>query len=159
MRTLFIDTATKTVAYLRVSTTRQNVQGRRLAILEYARSRHSVLINEFVEATASAATSPKRRRLDDLMSTLESGDRLVVSELLSRLGRLLGQTVAMLDTLAREGIAFFAIKEQRSPASPDQPYIASPAPGVYSPVLSRHFHMNLTITPKGMIIANPTSRS
>ena len=91
----------KTVAYLRVSTTRQDVQGQRLAILEYAR-RHSLQIDEFIEATASAVTSLKRRRL---------GDRLVVSEL-SRLGRSLGQIVAMLDTLAREGIAFIAIKEQ-----------------------------------------------
>ena len=100
----------KTVAYLRVSTTRQDVQGQRLAILEYAR-RHSLRIDEFIEATASARTSAKRRRLDDLMGTLEPGDRLVVSEL-SRLGRSLGQIVAMLDTLAREGIAFVAIKEQ-----------------------------------------------
>ena len=45
------------------------------------------------------------------MGALESGDRLVVSEL-SRLGRSLGQIVAILDTLAREGIAFTAIKEQ-----------------------------------------------
>ena len=100
----------KTVAYLRVSTTRQDVQGQRLAILEYAR-KHHLLIDEFVEATASAVTSPKRQRLDDLMGVLESGDRLVVSEL-SRLGRSLGQIVAMLDTLARESVAFIAIKEQ-----------------------------------------------
>ena len=100
----------QTVAYLRVSTTRQDVQGQRLAVLEYAR-KHHLQIDEFVEATASAVTSPKRRRLDDLMGVLESGDRLVVSEL-SRLGRSLGQIVAMLDTLAREGIAFIAIKEQ-----------------------------------------------
>ena len=100
----------KTVLYLRVSTTRQDVQGQRLAILEYAR-RHSIQIDEFVEATASTRTSPKRRRLDDLMSALEPGDRLIVSEL-SRLGRSLGQIVGMLDTLARESIAFIAIKEQ-----------------------------------------------
>ena len=100
----------KTVAYLRVSTTRQDVQGQRLAILEYARKR-GLQIDDFIEATASARTSPKRRRLDDLMSALKPGDRLVVSEL-SRLGRSLGQIVAMLDTLAREGIAFIAIKEQ-----------------------------------------------
>ena len=45
------------------------------------------------------------------MSVLEPGDRLVVSEL-SRLGRSLGQIVAMLDVLAKEGIAIVAIKEQ-----------------------------------------------
>ena len=60
----------ETVAYLRVSTSRQDVQGQRLAILEYAR-RHSLQIDEFVEATASAVTSPKRRGLGDLMSVAD----------------------------------------------------------------------------------------
>ena len=50
----------KTLACLRVSTIRQDVQGQRLAILEYAR-KHNLRIDEFVEATASAVTSPKRR--------------------------------------------------------------------------------------------------
>ena len=109
----------KTPANLRVSTTRQDVQGQRLAILEYAR-KHNLQIDEFVEATASAVPSPKRRRLDDLMNVLEVGDCLVVS-VLSRLGRSLGQVVAMLDTLAREGVAFIAIKEQiRIEGKPDE---------------------------------------
>ena len=81
------------------------MQGRRLAILEHAR-RHGAQIDEFVEASARA--SPKPRRRADLMSTLKPGNRLVVNDL-SRLGRSLGQTVAMLDILTREGIAFIAI--------------------------------------------------
>ena len=44
------------------------------------------------------------------MSVLQRGDRLVISEL-SRLGRSLGQIVAILDALAKEGIAFVALKE------------------------------------------------
>ena len=40
----------------------------------------------------------------------QRGDRLVVSEL-SRLGRSLGQIVAILDALARAGVAFVAMKE------------------------------------------------
>ena len=75
----------KTLAYLRVSTARQDVQGQRIAILEHAR-RRDMQIDEFVEATASAVTSSKRRCLDDLMNVLEGRARLVVSEL-SRLGR------------------------------------------------------------------------
>ena len=41
---------------------------------------------------------------------LQPGDRLVVSEL-SRLGRSLGQVVAVLDALAKAGVAFVALKE------------------------------------------------
>ena len=99
----------KTVAYLRVSTAQQDVRSQRLAILEYARIQ-GFPIDNFIEATASGQASEKRRRLDELMSVLQRGDRLVVSEL-SRLGRSLGQIVAILDALAKAGVAFVAIKE------------------------------------------------
>ena len=101
--------AVKTVAYLRVSTAQQDVGSQRLAILEYAR-KHDFRIDDFIEATASGQASEKRRRLDELMHVLQRGDRLVVSEL-SRLGRSLGQIVAILDALATAGVAFVAMKE------------------------------------------------
>ena len=69
----------KTVAYLRVSTAQQDLRSQRLAILEYAR-KHDSRIDDFIEATASGQASEKRRRLDELMSVLQRGDRLVVSE-------------------------------------------------------------------------------
>ena len=105
----------KTVAYLRVSTPQQDVSSQRLAILEYAQ-KHDLHIDDFIEATASGQASEKRRRLDELTSALQPGDRLVVSELspvseLSRLGRSLGQVVAVLDALAKAGVAFVALKE------------------------------------------------
>ena len=99
----------KTVAYLRVSTPQQDVSSQRLAILEYAQ-KHDLHIDDFIEATASGQASEKRRRLDELTSALQPGDRLVVSEL-SRLGRSLGQIVAILDALAKAGGAFVALKE------------------------------------------------
>ena len=83
----------RTVAYLRVSTAQQDVRSQRLAILEYARQ-HDVRIDDFIEATASG----------------QACDRLIVSEL-SRLGRSLGQIVAILDALAKAGVAFVALKE------------------------------------------------
>ena len=90
----------KTVAYLRVSTPQQDASSQRLAILEYAR-KHDLHIDDFIEATASGQASEKRRRLDELTNALQPGDRLVVSEL-SRLGRSLGQIVAILRR-ARKG--------------------------------------------------------
>ena len=99
----------RTVAYLRVSTAQQDVRSQRLAILEYARQ-HDFRIDDFIEATASGQASEKRRRLDELLNGLQRGDRLIVSEL-SRLGRSLGQIVAILDALAKAGIAFVALKE------------------------------------------------
>ena len=67
----------KTVAYLRVSTGQQDAGGQRLAILEHAR-RQGFRIDEFIEAIASTRADAKRRRLDQLMGSLEPGDRLVV---------------------------------------------------------------------------------
>ena len=99
----------KTVAYLRVSTPQQDVQSQRLGILEYAR-KSDFRVDEFIEATASGRASDTRRRIDRLMNTLQPGDRLVVSEL-SRLARSLGQIVAILDALAKQGVSFVAIKE------------------------------------------------
>ena len=99
----------KTVAYLRVSTPHQDVHSQRLAILEYAR-KHDLRVDDFIEATASGRASETRRRIDELMSALHPGDRLVVSEL-SRLARSLGQIVAILDALAKQCVCFVAIKE------------------------------------------------
>ena len=101
--------AVKTVSYLRVSTAQQDVHSQRLAILEYAR-KHDFRIDDFIEPTASGQASEKRRRLDELMNVLQFDDRLVVSEL-SRLGRSLGQIIAILDALAKAGVAFVAMKE------------------------------------------------
>ena len=106
---VFHGQAVKTVAYLRVSTAQQDVRRQRLAILEYPR-KHDFRIDDFIKATASGQASEKRRRLDELMNVLQRGDRLVVSEL-SRLGRSLGQIVAILDALATAGVAFVAMKE------------------------------------------------
>ena len=101
--------AVKTVAYLRVSTAQQDVGSQRLAILEYAR-KHDFRIDDFIEVTVAGQASEKRRRLDELMNVLQPGNRLVVSELF-RLGRSLGQIVAILDALAKAGVAFVAMKE------------------------------------------------
>ena len=100
----------KTVAYLRVSTGQQDAGGQRLAILEHAR-RQGFRIDEFIEAIASTRADAKRRRLDQLMGSLEPGDRLVVSEL-SRLGRSLGEVVGLLDAIAKASVTFVAVKEK-----------------------------------------------
>ena len=85
------------------------VRSQRLAILEYART-HDIRIDDFIEATASGQASEKRRRLAELTSVLQRGDRLVVSEF-SRLRRSLGQ---IFDALAKAGVAFVALKESAS---------------------------------------------
>ncbi len=99
----------KTLAYLRVSTDSQDLDAQKLAILDFAQ-REGIVIDAFIEATASAGKTRKARRLDELMDRIDRGDRLVVSEM-SRLGRSLGQVIGIVDTLVKRKIAFIAVKE------------------------------------------------
>ena len=80
-----MDAALKTVAYLRVSTRSQDLANQELAILEFSQKRRFP-IDQFIESRISSRHSPLQRRIDEMLGTLEPGDRLLVSEL-SRLGQ------------------------------------------------------------------------
>ena len=71
--------------------------------------------NAASRSTTSSSPSYRRarvraRRLEELLETLQPGDRLLVGEL-SRLGRSLGQVIHIVDTLVQRQIHFIAIKE------------------------------------------------
>ena len=106
---LFLDAALKTVAYLRVSTRSQDLANQKLAILEFSQKRRFP-IDQFIESRISSRQSPLERRIDEMLGTLEPGDRLLVSEL-SRLGRSLSQVIQIVETLVHRKIRFIAIKE------------------------------------------------
>ena len=99
----------KTIAYLRISTTGQDCDNQRLAILDYAH-RHRMTIDEFVSIQASSRKTLRQRGILELLKRLEPEDILLVSEL-SRLGRSVGQIIQMVDYLTRNRIRFVAIKE------------------------------------------------
>jgi len=99
----------KTIAYLRVSTNVQDLNNQKLAILDFAQ-KEGFGIDEFVEITISSRRNQQRDQLLNTIEGLNKGDRLVVSEL-SRLGRSLGQVIAIVDSLVKRKIQFIAIKE------------------------------------------------
>jgi DNA invertase Pin-like site-specific DNA recombinase len=99
----------KTLAYLRVSKDSQDVTHQRLAVLEFAR-REKREIDDFMELRVSSRRSPKERQLDVLLTRLEPGDTLLVSEL-SRMGRSVGEIITIVDTLMKQHIQVVAIKE------------------------------------------------
>ena len=96
-------------AYLRVSTSSQDLANQKLAILEFSQKRRFP-IDQFIESRISSRKSPLERRIDEMLGTLDPGDRLLVSEL-SRLGRSLSQVIQIVETLVRRKIRFIAIKE------------------------------------------------
>ena len=99
----------KTVAYLRVSTGSQDLATQKLVILDFTQKRRFP-VDEFIASQASSRKSPIKRRIEEMLGTLQSGDRLLVSEL-SRLGRSLGQVLQIVATLIERKIRFIAIKE------------------------------------------------
>lgn len=97
------------VAYLRVSTDKQDLKNQRLEILEYAH-RHDFSIDHFFQVQMSSRKTQKARRIEELLEFLCARDILIVAEI-SRLGRSVGQIVTLLDDLIRQKVRFIAIKE------------------------------------------------
>ncbi|OGT06761.1 MAG: resolvase [Gammaproteobacteria bacterium GWE2_37_16] len=98
-----------TLAYLRVSTDKQDLANQKLAILEYSR-KHKIKITQFIEAQVSSRKSAKERKIDYLLKKLAIGDTVIVSEL-SRLGRSLSQIILLIDEFIKNKIQLIAIKE------------------------------------------------
>lgn len=97
------------IAYLRVSTDKQDISNQRLEILSWA-NREGVQITDWMEREMSSRRSAKERGLEELAGQLAAGDTLVVAEL-SRLGRSLGEVVQTVDKLAAAGVGLVTLKE------------------------------------------------
>lgn len=107
----------KTVAYLRVSTDKQDLNYQKLELLEYAR-RHELHINEFIEVAMSSRQTSKQRRIDELLTQLADSDTLIVTEL-SRLGRSTAEVVALVNKLLQRNIRIIVIKQRLDIAQHD----------------------------------------
>ena len=99
----------RTIAYLRISTEKQDLDNQRLSIMDYAHVKN-IKIDEFLKIQASSKLSESKRMIDTLFEKLQTGDILIVSEL-SRLGRSLGQIIQIIDKLLKNKIKFLALKE------------------------------------------------
>lgn len=99
----------KTVAYLRASTDKQDLNNQKLEILEFARQHH-LRIDEFIGITMSSRMTNKQRRIDELLSKLADSDTLIVTEL-SRLGRSTSEFIALVNELVHRHIRVLIIKQ------------------------------------------------
>jgi hypothetical protein len=54
------------------------LNNQKLEILEYAR-RHDLKVDEFVEIAISSRKTTKQRRIDELMTKIQTADTLMVS--------------------------------------------------------------------------------
>ena len=99
----------KTVAYIRVSTDKQDLANQKLEILEYAR-RNKMTVDEFIEITVSSRKTSKQRRIDELLDKLADSDALIVTEL-SRLGRSTSEVIALVNELVQRNVRTIIIKQ------------------------------------------------
>lgn len=99
----------KTIAYIRVSTDKQDAKNQKLEIYEYAR-RRGIDVDDFVEITMSSRKTTKQRRIDEVVEKLEASDTLIITEL-SRLGRSILEIITLVDTMLKRGIRVIAIKQ------------------------------------------------
>ena len=98
-------------AYVRVSTDKQEAENQKYEILKYANERKLGNV-EFIEETVSGRKSWKERKIGALISELQKGDILIVTEL-SRLGRSMLEIMELLSILLRNGIELHVVKSSQ----------------------------------------------
>lgn len=89
----------KCIAYLRVSTDRQELSNQELEIRRYAET-DEIKIDEFRRIEISSRKSTSQRGIDQLLNDLDTGDTLIVAEL-SRLGRSISEIIRFVDELIK----------------------------------------------------------
>lgn len=101
-------TQPQTVAYLRVSTTDQDVEKNKADILHLANDKDLGRV-DWVEEYASGHVSWRKRKVAQILADLKSGDNLIVSEL-SRLGRSMLECMEILSIATQKQINIYAVK-------------------------------------------------
>lgn len=98
----------RTTAYLRVSTTDQDIEKNKYDILQLANEKGLGKV-KWVEETVSSRISWRKRKIADILDQAQSGDNLIVSEL-SRLGRSMLECMEILSIASQKGIHIYAVK-------------------------------------------------
>lgn len=102
----------RTVAYLRVSTDKQETEKNKAQIRELADSK-GFGMPEWVEETASSRIHWQKRAIGKIVADLGKGDRILVSEM-SRLGRSMMEIMTILNTCLEKEIEVHAVKSDWS---------------------------------------------
>jgi DNA invertase Pin-like site-specific DNA recombinase len=98
----------RTIAYLRVSTSDQDVEKNKADILLLAHRKDLGHVH-FVEETVSGRVPWRQRQLATILEDLRPGDSLVVSEL-SRLGRSMLECMEILAIATQKGLKLHTVK-------------------------------------------------
>lgn len=99
----------KAIAYIRVSSDKQDTQSQKALILEYATKNH-LYIDEILEVVVSSTKTQEKRKITELQNKLQHGDILITAEI-SRLGRGMLEVMNLVLELAQKGVRFVFIRQ------------------------------------------------
>lgn len=99
----------RVVAYVRVSTGKQETENQRFEIERFCAERGFTDV-EYVDEVVSGSTELHERKLGELLETLSRGDTLIVSEV-SRISRRLFAVMSTLERCLKDGITILTVKE------------------------------------------------
>jgi len=98
----------KTIGYLRVSTSEQELEKNKADILRLANQEDLSRV-QFVEEKVSGKVAWRQRLIAELLDSLQTKDNVIVSEL-SRLGRSMLECMEILSIATQKGISVYAVK-------------------------------------------------
>lgn len=98
----------KTIGYLRVSTFSQELEKNKADILALANNFDLGKV-AFVEEIVSGKVSWRKRKINEVLEGLKTGDSIIVSEL-SRLGRSMLECMEILSVSLQKGVHIYAVK-------------------------------------------------
>ena len=99
----------KTIAYIRTSTDKQDLNNQKLEIFEFAK-KNKLEVDDFIQMTISSRKTSNERRIDEMLLNLEDADTLIVTEL-SRLGRSTAEVIGLVNELIKKQVRVIAIKQ------------------------------------------------
>lgn len=99
----------KIIAYVRVSSSKQDFESQKMAVLSFAQ-KEKIIIDNFIEDVISTRKRKQENNFRELVDSLKIGDTVIVSEL-SRMGRTLGVIIKQVDNILSKKINLIAIKE------------------------------------------------
>lgn len=97
-------------AYIRVSTSKQDVENQRFEIDRFAKEK-GLKVNIWVSEVISGTVSTKNRKLGSLLKKMKSGDILILTEV-SRLGRSLLEVLTVLNQCVQKKYNLYTVKER-----------------------------------------------
>lgn len=97
------------IGYIRVSSDKQDLQKQEHLLLKYAQQ-HDLKINDFINIEISSRKGTKERRIDELLTRLNTGDILLVAEL-SRLGRNMFEVINIINQLSEQGVEVVFVRQ------------------------------------------------